>query len=408
MGGVIKWVFVVVFLFSYLFCLHIAQAEQGIFSLEKSGWKFYPYLTYAQTWTSNLSLNPPGQENEDYIFVGRSGIHMMNPEALREKSIIEGGRRYLFDFDGYADWVLFKNDHRKGIRPASKLAFAYFSGTGLFLKINDDFVVTEEPSDDEITGLKTRIGNSGQFLVGYDTNRWEFTTDYRNNLVKYMSFEYLDSIEQIISATGYYKFSPMLKTFVQYSFGMINYSDQTNPQSRSDSKYNQGEGGLEWRMTPKIMTTVKGGYQARDYDWSERGDFSGWVASLNLDWNILQSGTNMNFSFNRTPIESTYQTNNFYISYKLDLNFSHKFLERWLISVNGFWHYDAYPEATTEGSVTQKRVDQIWLVGANLGCYIIHGLSVGAGFSRQERNSNFEQFSYNESVINMIRISAVF
>lgn len=374
-------------------------AEQGIFIKGRGGWSLHPYAALLEFYDDNPSRNPSGQEDGDFITVGRTGFRIMNPGAAE-------GRRARFYADLYGDWLYYAKSERKGLRPSLDLKFDYVSGTGFEFNLFDLLTVSDAPQNNELTGLALSVVNAGQARIKYAFNRVAFSVAYRNDLIYYANHGDINNMTHSFIPSMYVKLSPMTELVAEYTYGLVSYDK--NDSTHSDANYQQLQGGLNWKPTPKIDVALRAGYQRRDYDDPAFGDYSGWVGSLALDWTILQASTSLKLHAERMIVESIYATNNFYTSNGGGLTFRHRFGERVLLTLDGGWYLDLYPESTTEGSVTQKREDKIWMVGASLDYYFVPGLSIGTSYSYRARDSNFDVFDYNENQVKMLQIAAVF
>ena len=381
-------------------------AFDGIVSEEKSGWTIIPALRFSQFYTDNVDLDPSGQQRTSYLSAGTFALHVMNPPALREKSFSKGGRRFLLDIDARCEGVYYTYG-RKGVRPAMTLKSAYFSGTGIKVGFSDNVYVTDDPANNELTNLRTRADNNLDFSILYRRAKLGVSVGYKNNIRYYFDSDSMaqDRMEHLPSVSVIFAITPKTDIIAEYSYGIMNYEEIVG--AHSNSHYQQVQGGLKLSPTPKIDISLKAGYERRDYDDPTGGDFSGWVGSLVAKWDIIRGSSRLTLNVLRDIIDSTYQPNNYYISTGGTVAFLQCIGDRWKLSVNGMYDVDSYPEDTPYNGTTKKRRDQVWRASANLYYYIIKGLSLGAGFSHRERDSNMNNFDYKENRVNIINLSAI-
>ncbi|MFH1754526.1 MAG: hypothetical protein ABIA59_02375, partial [Candidatus Latescibacterota bacterium] len=144
--------------------VHAVAAERGVFIKDKGGWSLHPYLMFQQYYDNNPGRDPSGQTQDDWISAGRTGFRVMSPQAA------EGGQIRL-STDLYGDWVIFAHRDKKGFLPALNFKFDYVPGTGFELNTFDNFKVTYEPPNNELTGLELKIENSALARLKYSFQR---------------------------------------------------------------------------------------------------------------------------------------------------------------------------------------------------------------------------------------------
>lgn len=176
------------------------------------------------------------------------------------------------------------------------------------------------------------------------------------------------------------------RTFVDYDFSL----DENNPL---DSTEDSILAGVEWEATSKTSGFAKIGYQRKDFNSSQREDFSGFDWSLGVTWEPTQYSqfdVNTNSNTNETNGEG-----NFIRSELYSIAWRHEWVERFRTSTSLTLSEDSY-----EGQVIDDlaiRTDDNMRFKVSAFYMYRRWLSFEFSYAYDERDSNRETIDFNRN-----------
>ena len=176
----------------------------------------------------------------------------------------------------------------------------------------------------------------------------------------------------------------------------MQYDSNFNP----NSFYVEPLIGVKGEITNKITVDVRAGYRHQKYDGSTLVTNENFSGAVLRGWIAFQATKDdlINLSGERSVYESLYQNLNYYTGGLGRLTYKHDFSEKWSVSPYFFYRINTYPEATTEGTVTQKRRDYYLGFGVSASYIMRDWIAFQARYAYNGNNSNFNVFDYKDNV----------
>lgn len=245
---------------------------------------------------------------------------------------------------------------------------------------------TEPTTYDRILGgAQLNIGRQGASRV-----RGELAVDLDSR--EYNNFRTLtaerDRDRQTYRATGYLEIAPNTDVLVEGRYGSIEY-DTVGASGRTlDSDETSFLVGVTWRATAKTSGTVKLGYIDKEFDSDERTDFDDPTWSVEV---VYAPKTYSQFSFTSgsAPRETDGQgdaiTNTYYGA-------------RWDHDWSAAVSTNVSLQHTTEEFEGATREDDVTNITMGVDYDIRRFLTIGAGYSFSQRNSNQQNTDFDRNV----------
>jgi hypothetical protein len=187
-----------------------------------------------------------------------------------------------------------------------------------------------------------------------------------------------------------------IKTDLIFStdYGYISYD--TGKKSNSD--YVDVMTGLKGQLTPKTIIQGKIGYRTQDFQNYE--NYGGLIFNGSLIENFTSRDT---LTFNAlSTTKSTIYQDNVYLNYLSgSATYQRLLTKRLFLILTSSIQEDAYPTATTENGVTQKRMDFVYTNGIGIDYYLPRWVVLHLRYGLISRDSNFDQFNYVDNYISM-------
>lgn len=240
--------------------------------------------------------------------------------------------------------------------------------------------------------------NTVDILGRYDRPMWALEGGWIHNTIDHRTdiFNNGDYGEDVFTILGGYKVLPKTLLLLETSAGLVNYDHNV---ARADHSYWQIFTGLRGELSPKVISTLKVGFQNRqfsDISGESQSDADGLVADMNLTYRPSESDA-IRLAYLRTVRTSTFGTNNFYRQDKISLSYRKRFFRKWLFNPKVGWQFNDYPELGTAGGVTKRRADHFAQVGVELRYDIQEWLSTGVEYHFRNRNSNLDTLDFENN-----------
>jgi len=350
-----------------------------------------PALEIYSVQDSNIYLDASGSKASRVNSL-RPSIHFSLPSKGNE---VRFG--YSADIMSYAENPS-KNDASNQAADAMlRLVFP----TGFSCILSYDYLDTNDPlSAENVARVKRKQNN---FFMGYSykfSKNFLLGFNYSNILHKYAAAEYSASldrrdIEATLEAAVYV--SPKTALFLGYGMGSIGYIDALNENS---SKSTQLSVGLRGSLTPKAIGELKVGTRNKVFDEITGKDVATSVVSLSSIVDFSKR-TKLNISGARNIVESTFVNNLNYIENAFSMKLSQQIYSRWSASIGGAVSAQNYPEEATIGADTLKRQDANTQASLDVSYEALKYLAFGCNYTAKSRNSNFNSYDYNDTVVGL-------
>jgi hypothetical protein len=369
----------------------------------------HPSITEKGMWDSNIDLNADngtaGEErNGDYINTLTPAVTFQLKKSLLDVSV--GG---LVDIVRYKDYD--KND-AENYTVNLNAQYGDIERTGLYFKINEQFVDTQDPYSKSGVGdprykegkATKRKANIAGVEVGYGlADRLALHLNYTNKYQKYDEDVDKDSNERdhIVGPTLYYKILPKTYALLGYKLTIVEYFDYTNTSNYADcgkdSKNHNLDAGLFWDQTAKLNGSVKVGYYWKKWDSIRNNagdtleDLNTWTITTHLGWKPLVRTTIM-IDLIRGEVDSVDATYYSYDQFVAGLTLTQQVVNKLSITVGGNYEIDDY---NSSASATEKKFS-LYQANAGINYQIMKWLTAGISYTYKEKDASKSDFADDE------------
>lgn len=177
----------------------------------------------------------------------------------------------------------------------------------------------------------------------------------------------------------------------EYNYKVISYG---NVDDR-DGNANQLMLGLRGNWTERISYQAWGGAQFRIYDEDIRPDFHGFVARGAVQYSISDVSS-ITLKGDRTPQESTFDDQSFYVRNRGELAWRQQIAERLFFLTRETLQYNTYSRRSLRAGEDRTRKDWVWQTGVGLEYFLPNNLtSFNLEYKFTGRESNTVNFDYD-------------
>jgi hypothetical protein len=259
------------------------------------------------------------------------------------------------------------------------------------LTLRDDYTLTSDPPNSELTGRIESITNVLAPAVEYRfTSRISTEVRYGWTAVDFNQDDLndLDRDEHAFGVTVFWKFLPRADVGLGYRYGFTNFDTATD----RDVTEHTVNLNLRGDVTPKLSSTLWFGYDWRVGKHRSDADYSGWVIGGGLAYRATEAWT-FNLTADRSTQESTFGDSAIYVTTGASLSAAY---QRGKLALSGRvgGGYNDYPTKQTVGSQTDWREDYFYGAGAGADYDIQPWLRVGLEYLFTGRDSNFQTFDF--------------
>ena len=366
-----------------LLTLPLACTPAMAFDLEQwvPGLKVSPFLSEKVEYESNV-FQVPSHSKDDIIFKTIPGI--LADYTFGTHSLTAGYRAEILR---YLDLTNQDTVHHIAVGQL-RLDFPR-----TLLNLRDDFTRTSDPPGTELTGriLSTtnvlkpegeyRITPSFSTGLNYSWTRTRFDDRAIGTLI--------DRDEHLIGASVFWKFVPKGDLFLNYSYGLSNFTESSD---RDFTSHNITV-GLRGDITSKLSSSFRIGYTREDPVHGNQTSFNGLILSGDYVYKPLERLT-FTLSTQRARQESTFGTVVFYVTNNGTLSAVYQILPKVNLSARVGGGTNEYSTKQTADGKTDFRHDSFILGGAQAEYEIQPWLRVGLEYLRISRDSNFPSFRF--------------
>jgi len=381
------------------------SAARAVGNLKYGPVEFQPYFQIAEMYDSNVCRTPDAKcpdsssmsgtkDGHDWVTIFTPGIKAALPFGDHR---IEA--EYRGDFGRYNNLTV-QNYSDNTVKGAMDLHFA----GGLSASIKNDWVDGHDPPGYSQTTFPAFYhSNTFGAGIGYEIGpKTRFRLDYTNLVLNYANntiYGFEDRSDNVVAGTFYYKFWPKTSALLEYKYTATAFDEENVNLGSVDSKAQRGYLGLTWDITERTKGTLKGGFIQKNFKNSAISDYTGGIFSLALDQE-MNSRTALHMEGIRDVNESNLPSQPYYITAGGRAELQRQVLSRLKGSLMGGYSRDQYPGTTTIGTVSKKRIDNLWDAGAGLEYRMREWLSFALGYKHTQRTSNFSGFNYIDNQVN--------
>ena len=345
------------------------------------GLKVSPFLSEKVEYESNV-FQVPSHSKDDIIFKTIPGI--LADYTFGTHSLTAGYRAEILR---YLDLTNQDTVHHIAV---GQLRLDFPS---TLLNLRDDFTRTSDPPGTELTGriLSTtnvlkpegeyRITPSFSTGLNYSWTRTRFDDRAIGTLI--------DRDEHLIGASVFWKFVPKGDLFLNYSYGLSNFTESSD---RDFTSHNITV-GLRGDITSKLSSSFRIGYTREDPVHGNQTSFNGLILGGDYVYKPLERLT-FTLSTLRARQESTFGTTAFYVTNSGNLSAQYQILPKVTLSGRVGGGTNEYSTKQTADGKTDFRHDSFILGGAQAEYEIQPWLRVGLEYLRISRDSNFPSFRF--------------
>jgi len=276
------------------------------------------------------------------------------------------------------------------------------------VEFHDLFRHFENRSGSEDTARIKRTTNATDVKVIYAFNKLDLGINYAHRLENYRSdlaigsfngraltYQDLDSSENSGEVEMAFHFWPKTSVLFSGRYGALVH----DTGSKSDSDYFDILTGLRGELTAKGTIEGKIGYRTQDYDQGA-GDFQSVIYQASFIENFTERDI-LTIEIDRTTYDTIYKSNAYYKSTLVSGEYAHGFTDKVTGTVNGSYRLNKYPVATTEGTKTDKREDDLWAIGVDVSYELPKWGEIELAYSYSQKDSNFDTFDYDNNLVSV-------
>lgn len=359
--------------------------------------ELHPFYRLTQTYDSNIYLVPPDKANgvrtgggvlASWITINELGTGWKIP--LNKRSTLQG--RYAAKASNYSTQGKTNNAVDQEIGGN----YRYAGQRGTAFSVGETYTNTEESAFSEQVARQRRMMNATDASLSWEVGRvFAFTLGANHQLHKYLDpslANNLNRFEATLSGDAGVKLAPKTKLYIAYSRGLTHFSAGRKDHSRT----NRIGVGLSGVFTSRISGCLQVDLNKRRYENTPAGqprDNTAFLTAVSLKYKAGRR-TDASLGLARGINEATFRTSRFYVSNSVNAAINHTWRSLTL-SGNASYQSDRYPEATTLGTVTGNRRDDIYGAGVGVAYKMRPWLSTSLSYKRTQRFSFFQNdFNY--------------
>jgi len=201
----------------------------------------------------------------------------------------------------------------------------------------------------------------------------------------------LDRNDQLIGASVFWKVLPKADLRFNYNYGIKIFRFESD----RDVSIHQFLVGLRGDVTPKISSTFRIGIEKRDPDSSFQPGYLGPIMGGDITYRPTER-TTLTLVTDRSVQESTFGDVPFFVTTSGAIGIQQQLWTKVTASLRGTIGENNYPTKQTLNGQTAWRSDLFYAYGVGLDYAIQPWLSVGGEYYHIGRNSNFNEFSFQD------------
>ncbi len=368
--------------------------------LEPDGYKpagqngrFFPEFTLRESYNDNL-IDAPSNEIGTFVT-------FVQPRLRYE---LESSTKSFF-----ADYQLSAATHESTrnddyVDNRGQLGYQYTPNSRVSAGITGEYLDTRDPRGTGASqGTGVVLANPDQwihfkvdsnFSYGAESAKGRFEADLGYIDKKYDNNRIVTAVRDREDLYGsgrfYYRIMPKTSLLLEGRATQFDYDTTAAGTTSLNSITSRALFGATWEGTFKTTGTAQIGYIRKDFETSARpsGDDISW--ELGIEWRPRTYST-ISLSTYR-DFGETNGAGNFIITDSVDLNWQHKWSERFRTTLTFIYAIDSFDEDNT------GREDDRLGVGINLVYKIKNWLEVGGSYNYDERESTDNTFDFQKNI----------
>jgi len=332
-----------------------------------------------------------------------SWIYLVRPAVVAQ--LQDRSNLYRLSYDGEAAWYDEDSENDRN---------DYFNHTfsgDIYILPAERWIATAYASyallhEDRGTGLtEGQIGNNIPEPVEYDQTDVGGTIEHGSGVGRIsLNANYMDRVyqnfrqftrsrdveETRVGATFFYPIAPKTDILLDYSHADISYPNPFENLPALDSTEDTIQAGIEWEITPNMTSRAQAGGTQKNFDDSERDEWSGLTWTLSLLMQPTEHDT-VTITGQKAPEETSLQ-GDFINRESLTTTWDHSWSDRVGTSLSGTVARERY-----EGSINDRE-DYIYNVTARVNYEFRRWVNTYMSYSYDDKDSNAEDLSYQQNV----------
>jgi hypothetical protein len=359
----------------------VPAPAQAVGNIHFSKLEIHPYLSLEDIFSDNVYSTHTDQKR-DQVAVITPGIQLQFPFGNQ-----------LFEADYHA--VLRRYDTYKGddtddrhARGSLDLEF----GRRFDLRLTGKFDKDHEPRSSSATGfIEVYRTNEGAAAATYQlAGRSKVQIEYRQVSYNFMTSNFRDRDETVLSGLVYYRFLPKTSAFIEYDHKNVDFVPDT---TQLDNTMDYTLIGVTWEATAKSRGTIRAGKVTKDFVEASGSDFNLWVFFVDLNHQFAQH-TSLLLKAKRDVNETNLLGTSYFITTGLSGELRQEFGYRLAGLARMSYGKDDFSNAVLPE--TAVRSDKTIVEGAGLRYSVREWFILGADYNYQSRNSNIDINDYRE------------
>lgn len=360
----------------------IAEGADAAGNIRIGQMEIHPYLSLQEIWSDNIYYTPT-ELKRDSITVTTPGIKLLWPFGMHrlEAEYYAVDRRYnTYKGEDTTD------HHASGLLGLQFGSYFSLTGSGAYNK-------DHEPRSSSATGFIEvfRTNTAAASALYQLANRSKVQLDYTKTSWNFMTSNFRDRAESLMSGYIYYRFLPKTSAFIEYDRKVIDYTPVT---TTLDSAMDTLSLGITWEIDGRSKGTIKAGRTAKDFEDPVEKDYTVWTWSVKVNHNFSDL-TTINVVGLRDVNETNYPGVNDFITTGAFADLTYKFASKMAFVVRGSYGRDVFSNAVAPS--TTVREDKTNMVGAGLRYTMKDWLEFGADYNKRNRDSNIDVNDYREA-----------
>jgi opacity protein-like surface antigen len=346
-----------------------------------SGLKVSPFISQRFEYETNV-FQTPNNEQDDIISKTIPGV--LIDYAFGPHSLTLGYRAEILQ---YFDLTAQNTVHHIALGEL-RLDFPQ-----VLAVLREDFVITTDPPNTELTGPIKSTTNTLTPSIEYRfTSRLSAGLSYTWTHVDFeQSVDQLDRNEHLITASLYWKINPRADVGLNYSYGFKDFLTATDRDVHRHILWLS----LRGELTPKLSSTLRAGVEVREGEHRSDTDFTGFTMGGGLDWRPTER-TTVSLSVDRSVQESVFQTSPDYVTTGGSLALQQQLFGNVTFNARVAGGENEYSTKQTVGTQTDWRHDWFYGAGAGVDYDFRPWLRVGLEYLYLGRSSNFNDFDFDD------------
>jgi len=340
-----------------------------------------------------------GNEVDDFYFVISPGFYINNSQNMNNELKLT----YNADIYRYIDTHA-ANDVEDHF--VSGLIHLNKNGR-VWLRVGDDFARKHEDRQHQFvtTGnIRKMYTNNLEAEVGIRfSEKFEVAFAYEMLYVDFTDSAnaYRDRTENSGSLTAFYRMMPKTRLLVQGIYKNIYHTDDTlavTPTLNSDEVWAMA--GVTWDITEKSTGIVKVGYEWKDMQHPAVNDYGTPIYIVEIQHDFTPK-TSVALTGTRRAMETDDPNTSYYTTTTGEMRVALHPVRKLLVRPFVRYVHDRYNGATVMNGDRDRRLENTFHYGIDLGYEVNDWLDVRAGYEFSKRSSTLPAYDYSKNLVSL-------